>query len=88
MIEKDLHGMTKKEVYNFLLNLNEKDIKVIKLITGVGRHSHNKPQMDYYCEREWKCPIKEVILDYIINEKKEGARITVFPSYIIWRPRK
>ena len=87
-ITKDCHGMTTKEVYYYLKNLDETEITEIKLITGVGNHSQNKPQMDYFCEKEWKCPIKKVILDYIIFEKKQGALIKDFNSFILWKPRK
>jgi hypothetical protein len=84
-IEKDCHGMTTKEVYDFLINLNTKEISEIKLITGIGKHSQNRPQMDYFCEKEWKCPIKQVIIDYIVYEKKQGALMTEFPSFILWK---
>lgn len=43
--------------------------------------------MDYYCERLWKNPLKETILHYIIHEKKEGARLQEYPTFIIWRKK-
>jgi hypothetical protein len=83
--EIDCHGMTTKEVYSLLKDI-EKDetIKKVKLITGSGMHSKQRPQMDYMCSKEWKCPIKQVILDFIIYEQKQGARMNEYPTYILW----
>ena len=82
MYEIDCHGMTTKEMLYFLENMDE-NIKKIKFITGVGNHS-KKPIMDYYCTKEWKCPLKVTILNYIVYEKKQGSRIKELPGEIIW----
>lgn len=87
MLEIDFHGMTTKEVYHFLLEFDSTDTitREVKFITGKGIHTKQKPKMDYYCEKEWKCPIKQVVLDFIILEKKEGSRMTEYPAYIYWK---
>jgi hypothetical protein len=87
MLEIDCHGKTTKEVYKLLqeLSKNNRNEK-IKLITGLGNHTKNRPQMDYFCEKNWKCPIKKVIIDYIVYEKNQGARMFEYPAYIIWQP--
>jgi hypothetical protein len=86
MKEFDFHGMTTKEVLDFLIEFDATDTttKNVKFITGRGNHS-KRPQMDYYCEKEWKCPLKKVVMEYIVHEKKQGALMTEYPAYIIWR---
>jgi hypothetical protein len=86
MLEIDFHGMTKKEVLQFLtdFDMTDKTTREVKFITGRGTHS-KRPHMDYFCEKEWKCPIKRVILDFIIYEKKEGVRMIEYPAYIVWK---
>lgn len=88
MKEIDFHGWTTKEVSEFLKNLEQtdKETKIFCFITGIGNHS-KKPQMDYFCQKDWKCPIKRTVLDYLIFEKKQGPLIKEFPSFIIWRRR-
>lgn len=82
----DFHGRTTVEVKQVLQEIEQDDTKkVYKLITGVGNHTKQKPIMDYYCSSTWKNPIKKVVYDYIVYEKKEGAKMEEFPSYIIWR---
>lgn len=70
----DCHGYKIKDIYwlmefLFWIRLKTK----IKFITGVGNHSI-KPQMDYYCQKEWKNPLYRYILNYLV-EKKCGSRI-------------
>jgi hypothetical protein len=87
MYEVDCHGLTRNEVIQLLIDIDKNfHSKEIKLITGRGNHS-KKPIMDYYCERLWKNPLKETILHYIIHEKKEGARLQEYPTFIIWRKK-
>ena len=87
MLEIDFHGMTRKETYNFLQEFDSTDTttREVKFITGKGTHTKDKPKMDYYCEKNWKCPVKQVVLDFIILEKKEGSRIIEYPTYIHWK---
>ena len=86
MLEIDFHGKTTKEVLHFLTEFDKTDRKTrdVKFITGKGTHS-KRPQMDYFCDTEWKCPIKRVLLDFIIHEKKEGMRMTDYPAYVGWK---
>lgn len=86
MLEIDFHGMTTKEVLDFLRDFDTSDTttREVKFITGKGNHS-KRPQMDYFCEREWKCPLKRVVLDFIVMEKKEGSRIKEYPAFIYWK---
>lgn len=88
MLEYDLHGMTTKQVLEFLEQFDTIDhtTKEVKFITGRGTHS-KKPQMDFFCEQEWKCPIKKVVLDFIVLKKKQGARMMEYPTYILWKRR-
>ena len=85
MITFDLHGLTTSEVLLLLKEIEAKNLKEVKLITGKGNHTLNRPTMDYFTSIHWKNPIKKVILDYIIYEKKEGALMSEFPAHIIWR---
>lgn len=86
MFEVDFHGMTTKEVLDFLneFDSNDKVTREVTFITGKGIHS-KRPQMDYYCEKEWKCPVKKVVMDFIVLKKKQGARIIEYPGSILWK---
>lgn len=86
MKEFDLHGYTKAEVLFFLRELDKTDktTKQFHFITGKGNNTRNKPQMDYATSITWKCPIKEVVLHYIVHEKKEGSRMFEKPASIFW----
>lgn len=87
MYEIDCHGLTKKDMIVILNRLyDDTNIFSVKFITGKGNHS-KKPIMDYYCQKEWKSPLKETIMNYIIHEKKEGALLQEFPAYLLWRKR-
>ena len=36
-------------------------------------HRDDKQELktnNYYCEKNWKCPVKQIVLDFIILEKK------------------
>lgn len=89
VFEIDCHGMTTKEVKSLLQDIvKDETITKIKLITGYGLHSKQRPQMDYTCSKEWKCPIKQVILDFIIHEQKQGARMIEYPTFILWNIRR
>ncbi len=88
MYEIDCHGMTTKDVTVLLHRLyQDSNLSIIKFITGKGNHS-KKPIMDYYCQKEWKPPLKTTILNFIIYEKKEGALVQEYPSYILWKRLK
>lgn len=87
MYEVDCHGMTIMDVNILLERLyQDSNVSIIKFITGKGKHS-KRPIMDYYCETEWKPPLKRAILNFIVHEKKEGALVQEFPAYILWRKR-
>lgn len=83
----DFHGCTTKETLEILrqMDLNDKTTKEFHLITGRGTHTKNRPQMDYFLERSWNCPVKKTVIDYITHEKKEGARMYVYPAFVVWR---
>jgi hypothetical protein len=83
----DFHGYTTKQTLDILRHIDKTDhtTKELHLITGKGLHSNRRPQMDYFVEREWKCPLKKTIMDYIIHEKGQGARMFEYPVSIVWR---
>ena len=59
--------------------------KAKSFITGKGKHTKNRPIMEPFLENTWKCPLKKTVLDFIVYEKKQGARIQEFPAGILWR---
>ena len=85
MKEIDCHGLSTREMEMLLENLEKEKIREIKLITGKGNHSKNRPTMDYYSERQWRCPLKRTVVEYVVNQLKEGAGFVEYPSFVIWR---
>lgn len=89
MEEYDFHGWTTKEVLQFLRNLETDHIAtpiIYHFITGRGNHTKKRPQMDYAAAKDWKCPLMQTVYEYLVYEKRQGARITVYPASILWRP--
>lgn len=66
----DLHGLTCDEVYWILEYIkNYKRKEKLLLITGLENNSKNKPIMDYYCVKEYRCKLHKYITKYLIIER-------------------
>lgn len=54
--------------------------KKIRFITGVGKHSR-RPIMDYATEKEWKNPLYNYVLNFLVKEHL-GGRLKAEYGYI------
>ena len=77
----DCHGLLREELLYFLEFLDVIGFKMtVKFITGKGNHS-KKPKMDYLSSKFWRCPLKQLIVNYY-NKTKRGMHVREFPSYV------
>ena len=83
----DFHGYTTKQTLDILRQIDrtDKTTREFHFITGRGTHSQNRPQMDYFVEVNWNCPVKQTVIDYIVHERKQGACMYVYQAFIVWR---